>query len=109
LAAEQCLDLEFGGLDARSLRPDLAVKLGGTQETSMSDEKKQFLAHLIREGEIDAYASENIQALNLEVAKPLAIGWAEKQFADDGGIHRPTTLYLKQGPQNLWSKEWTKV
>lgn len=75
----------------------------------MSDEKEQFLAHLIHKGESDAYTSENIQASNLEGAKPLAIRWAEKQFADDGGIHRATTLYLKQGAKNLWFKEWTKV
>jgi hypothetical protein len=76
------------------------------QEASMPEEKEQFLAHLIRKGEIDAYASENIQAWNLEGAKPLAIRWAEKQFADDGGIHHGTTLYLKQDARNVWSKEW---
>ena len=53
----------------------------------MSEKKEEFLAHLIRNGEVDAYASENIQASNLEGAKPLAIGWAEKRFAEDGGVH----------------------
>jgi hypothetical protein len=72
----------------------------------MSEKEEQFLAHLIRKGEVDAYAFENIPASNLEDAKSLAIGWAEKQFADGGGIHHPTTLYLKQGAKNLWTKEW---
>ncbi len=72
----------------------------------MDGNQEIFLAHLIRKGEIDAYTSKNFQALNLEEVKPVAIRWAENWFADNGGVHHPTSLYLKHIAQNYLIKEW---
>jgi hypothetical protein len=69
--------------------------------------KEPFLAHLMRKGEVDAFASKTIPAPDLDEATPIALAWAENVFGDEGGVHVPTTLYLKRGVKNQAIKEWT--
>jgi hypothetical protein len=70
------------------------------------EDKDSILAHLIRKGEVDAFASKTIHAASLAEATPLAIAWAEDVFRDQGGVHSATALYLKQGAKNSLIKEW---
>jgi hypothetical protein len=72
----------------------------------MPEVKEPFLAHLMRKGEVDAFASKTIPAPDLDEATPIALAWAEKVFEDEGGVHFPTTLYLKRGAKNQSIKEW---